>query len=261
MLRHFLCFVLCPLVLTLSSTAARAQALPPAPPDPTPRPAAEAPAVFQYSAQLTGAYSSGAVERTLLSTSQSLNYARGRHFGAPLSGSFAYGRQAGRLKERELLVNLTPYYRLEQFRAYAVGAYERSSLRAIRWRTQVGGGPGWSFYRNDAGTREVALSNLILHEATQFAEGTARRVWRSSSRLKLAYAVGPLSVHSTTLYQPRVAHAADFRWSNATTVKVGITQQLALSVAYTYSFEQQVVEARSRGNTALTVGVSYTSKS
>lgn len=242
-----------PLVLVLAAFAARAQAPPEAA-----APHAPETATWRYTSQLTGIYTSGAVNRTLLTTAQAVTWARGRHFGLPLTGTYSYGRQEGRLRERETLVTLAPYYRLQRFRAYATGTYERSNLRGIRFRTQVGAGPGWVFWRSEAGG-EVAISNLLLHEATQFVDGTARAVWRSSTRLKLAYRLGLLSISSSTFYQPRVAHAQDYRWSNATNLSLSITQRLALTAALAYNYEQRVIEQKSRGNTNLTVGVSYRS--
>ncbi len=239
--------------LFLSPWAAHAQA----PAEATAAPPVPQAATWRYNSQLTGIYTSGAVERTLFTTAQALTWAQGRHFGVPLTGSFSYGRQDARLRERELLATLAPYYRLERFRAYALGTYERSNLRGIRYRTQVGAGPGWAFVRDEANGREILVSNLILREATQFSDGTARTVWRSSTRLKLAYRVGALRASSSTYYQPRIAHAQDVRWANTTTLAVSITQRLALTAAYVYTFEQRVVEQKSRGNTNITVGVSY----
>ncbi len=228
----------------------------PAPAEPAPKAATEK-ATIRYTDQLTGTYSAGAVSRALLNTAHTFAYARGRHFGFPLSGSFLYGKQSGLLRERELLLTLTPYYRLGRFRAYATSTYERSNLRGIRDRVQAGAGPGWALYVNDSLGREVIVSNLILHEITHFREGTTRRATRSSTRLKLAYGRGALRLTSITLWQPALGNAADYRFSNATTLSLRVLAPLALSATYTYSYEQRVVENRPRGNTNLTVGVTF----
>lgn len=248
-------WLLAPGIWTLALTAL-AQAPAPTPTEPAAKPATEK-ATLRYTDQLTGTYSAGAVSRVLLNTAHTLTYARGRHFGFPLGGSLLYGKQNGLLKERELLLNLTPYYRLGRFRAYATSTYEQSNLRGIRNRTQAGAGPGWAVYVNDSLGREVIVSNLILHEITHFEEGTTRQVTRSSTRLKLAYSKGALRLASVTLWQPVLGNAADYRFSNATTLAVRVLAQLALNATYTYSYEQRVVENRPRGNTNLTVGVTF----
>ena len=129
------------------------------------------PTLVVYNGQLTGAYSRGGVNRTLLSTNQSLTFTRGKHYGLPLTGSFLYGKQNGLLNERELLLNATPYYYKGRFRAYALGGFERSNLRGITSRVQLGAGPGWAFYSDTLG-REVSVSNLIILEKTNLLDST-----------------------------------------------------------------------------------------
>lgn len=222
--------------------------------EPAPNAATE-PATLHYNDQLTGTFTSGAVRRTLLNTAHAFSYSRGRHFGLPLNGSFVFGKQDGRLRERELLLGLTPYYRAGRFRAYAIGAYERSNLRGIRNRQQVGAGPGWALVRNDTLRREVLLSNVVLREATFFVDGTSRVVLRNSVRLKLAYGWGPVTFNSSTFYQPVIGHAADYRFSTTAQLALRLTARLAFTTNYAYAYEQRVIEAKARGNTNLTVGV------
>ncbi|WP_167856713.1 hypothetical protein [Hymenobacter aquaticus] len=131
--------------------------------------------LIRYSGQLAGQYSAGGVNRALFSTSHSATLLRGLHFGAPLTGSFTFGKQEGLLKEREWLFNATPYYWKGRFRFYGIGGYERSNLRGINNRFQLGLGPGWAFYADSLG-RELAVSNLFIREATYFQGGTQRRV-------------------------------------------------------------------------------------
>jgi len=235
---------------------AHAQAPPPPPAEPAPRPSTER-ATLRYTDQLSGTYSAGAVSRTLLNTSHAISYAKGRHFGVPFGGSFIYGRQDRRLRERELLLNLSPYYRLGRFRAYAIGAYERSNLRGIRNRQQVGAGPGWAFFYNDTLQRELLVSNVVLREATHFIDGTVRVVTRNSVRVKVAYEWGLLRLNSSTFYQPALGNKNDYRFSNTSTLGLHVTRRLALTATYAYSYEQRVIEDKKRGNTNVTIGVQY----
>ena len=245
------------LLLTgLGSTAATAQTTPAEPVASDPQTAA-APAVLNYKAQLTATLAAGQVTRTLLNSAAAVSYAKGRHFGFPLAGSFIYGKQDGRLREREVLVSLTPYYRLGRFRAYGIGTYERSNLRAILNRVQVGAGPGWAFYRNDSLGRELVISNLLLREVTHFTEGTDRRVTRSSLRVKFTHGWKLLSFSAITLYQPTFGNKNDYRFSENAALNLKVNNRLALSVVYSYAYEQRVVEAKARGNTNLTLGLSY----
>ncbi|AII53433.1 DUF481 domain-containing protein [Hymenobacter sp. APR13] len=212
-----------------------------------------------YNTQLTGAYSRGGVNRTLLSTTQSLTFTRGQHFGLPLTGSFIFGRQDKRLRERELLLNATPYYYKGRFRAYALGGFEQSNLRGITSRTQVGAGPGRAFYSDTLG-REVSVSNLIIREQTSFLDGRRQVTARNSVRLKAAWSVRILTLASTTFYQPSLADFGNYRFSNLTTAALKLTRQLAVSFSYNYSFESQFSEGRVPENTNVTVGLSYSTR-
>ena len=212
-----------------------------------------------YSGQLTGAYSRGGVNRTLLSTNQALTFTRGQHLGLPLNLNFAYGKQDGRLRERELLLNATPYYYKDRFRAYALGGFERSNLRGITSRVQVGAGPGWAFYSDSLG-REVSVSNLIIREKTDFLDGRTVVTARNSARLKVAYTFRILTFGSTTFYQPSLANLRNYRFSNVSTAALKLTNDLAVTFSYNYTYESQFSEGKVPGNTNITVGFSYTTK-
>lgn len=212
-----------------------------------------------YNTQLTGAYSRGGVNRTLLSTIQNLTFTRGQHFGLPLTGSFIFGRQDARLRERELLLNATPYYYKGRFRAYALGGFEQSNLRGITNRTQVGAGPGWAFYSDTLG-REVSVSNLVIREQTNFLDGRRQVTARNSARLKVAWLVRILTLTSTTFYQPSLTDFNNYRFSNLTTAALKLTRQLAVSFIYNYSFESEFSEGRVPENTNVTVGLAYTTR-
>jgi len=209
-----------------------------------------------YNAQLTGAYSQGGVNRTLLSTTQALTFTRGKHYGLPLNGSFIYGRQNGLLNERELLLNATPYYYKKRFRAYAIGGFERSNLRGITSRVQLGAGPGWAFYSDTLG-REVSVSNLIIWEKTSFLDGTRTTKLRNSTRLKVAYSIKILTLSSTTFYQPSLTNFNNYRFSNVSTAALKLTNKLALNLSYNYTHESQFSDGKVPDNTNITIGFSY----
>ncbi|HEX8349265.1 MAG TPA: DUF481 domain-containing protein [Hymenobacter sp.] len=210
-----------------------------------------------YTGQLTGAYSAGGVNRTLLSTNHAVTFTRGKHYGLPINGSFIYGKQDRLLKERELLLNATPYYYKGRFRAYAIGGFEHSNLRGITSRVQLGAGPGWAFYSDTLG-REVSVSNLIIREKTNFFDGTSTLTARNSVRLKVAYSRKIISLNSVTFYQPSLADFGNYRFSNLTTLALKLVQNLAVNFSYNYTHESRVIEGKFPDNTNITIGVSYT---
>ena len=215
--------------------------------------------IIRYAGQLSGQYTSGGVNRTLLATTHNVTFLRGQHFGAPVNGSFSYGKQERLLKEREFLFNATPYYWKGHFRAYGIGGYERSNLRGITGRVQLGLGPGWAFYSDSLG-REVSLSNLFIREATYFQDGSERIVSRSSLRLKLVYSYRVFSLNSTTFYLPNLSGFADYRVNQLTSLALRFTPRFAITANYIYTFESRVLEGKPRDNTNLTVGVAFSTK-
>ncbi|GAB2941097.1 hypothetical protein GCM10027048_01930 [Hymenobacter coalescens] len=235
---------LCSAVFLLLPAAARAQR-----PDTT---------IIRYTGALTGALSAGGVYRTLLTTTHAATFTRGLHFGLPLNGSFTYGKQDRRLRERELTANATPYYWKGRFRAYGLGGYERSNLRGIQDRVQVGAGPGWALYSDSLGTREVALSNLLIREATYFVDGSRRVVTRSSLRLKLLYTHRLFTLSAYTYYQPSLPTASDYRVSQLTTLALRLTRRLAVQATSNYTHESRVLAGKNPDNYNLTLGLSYT---
>lgn len=212
-----------------------------------------------YAGQLTGAYSSGGVNRTLLSTTHDITISRGQHFGLPLNGRFAYGKQNGLLQERELLLNTTPYYWRGRLRAYALGGFERSNLRGITRRVQLGAGPGWAFYSDSLG-REVAVSNLIIREQTNFLDGRTVVTARNSARLKMVYSYKNLTFNSITLYQPSLEKFSNFRFSNVASASLKLISKLAVTFTYNYTYDSQFSEGKVPENTNITVGFSYSTK-
>ena len=215
--------------------------------------------LIRYSGQLSGQYTSGGVNRALFATTHSVTLLRGLHFGAPLTGSFTYGKQDRRLREREWLLNATPYYRKGHFRFYGIGGFERSNLRGIDSRYQLGAGPGWAFYQDSLG-REVAVSNLLIREATYFQDGSSRTVSRNSTRLKVAYSYRVFTFNSTTFYQPNLQDFSDYRVTHASSLALRFTPRFAITSTYVYTFENRILEGKPRDNTNVTIGVTYSTK-
>ncbi|GAB3864016.1 hypothetical protein GCM10028824_01000 [Hymenobacter segetis] len=274
------CFLLSLLIGLLASLAARAQepdSTGTAAPDSavvngagslTPPPAGLPSAEFEtynvdgtgvrYTAALTGLYTTGTVERVYFSTSHTGGFTTG-HWQFPAAFSYSYGRQDGALRERELLLLSTPDYRIRKWKFYALGEFESSNLRAITRRVVAGGGVGYQLY-TDSTNSEVALSTFLLNERTDYnAEPDfSRHVVRNSTRLKLRLNWGVFSASELFFYQPSLRDpGGDYRLNSATVLAFKLYQHLALNLAYSFSYESVVVQARSRANGTLSVGFAY----
>jgi putative salt-induced outer membrane protein YdiY len=212
----------------------------------------------RYTAALTGLLTTGTVERVYFSTSHTGNYTTG-HWQFPAALSYSYGRQAGAVRERELLLLTTPDYRLGRWKFYALGEFETSNLRAIDQRVVAGGGVGYQLYA-DSLNNEIALSTFLLDERTDYhTEPDLRRhVVRNSTRLKLRLSQKAFSFSELLFYQPSVTDpGGDYRLNSATVLAFKLYQHLALNLAYTFSYESVVVQDRARANGTLSVGFAY----
>ncbi|GAA4053618.1 hypothetical protein GCM10022409_45690 [Hymenobacter glaciei] len=212
----------------------------------------------RYTAALTGLLTTGTVERVYFSTSHTGNYTTG-HWQFPAALSYSYGRQGGALRERELLLLLTPAYRLGRWKFYVLGEFETSNLRAIDRRVVTGGGVGYQLYA-DSLSNEVALSTFLLDERTNYntEPELQRHVVRNSSRLKARLNQKVFSFSELLFYQPSVTDpGGDYRLNSATVLAFKLYQHLALNLAYTFSYESVVVLNRARANGTLSVGFAY----
>ncbi|MBF9221044.1 DUF481 domain-containing protein [Hymenobacter ruricola] len=214
----------------------------------------------RYTAALTGLFTTGTVERVYFSTSHTGNLAAGRWL-FPAAASYSYGRQAGALREQELLLLITPAYRLGKWKVYSLAEYETSNLRAIDYRRVLGGGVGRQLYA-DTTANEVALSTFLLDESTYYdaAEPFRRHTTRNSTRLKLRLSRGMVSASALLFYQPALGDPGrDYRLNSSTVLAFKLYQHLALNLAYAFSYESVVVQDRSRANGTLSVGFAYSS--
>lgn len=213
---------------------------------------------IRYTASLTGQYTAGTVERTLLSTSQTANFAfRGGRFRLPVGFNFSYGRQDAVLKERELLLTTTPSLRRGRFKYYGQLEAGRSNLRAIDYRVLTGLGLGYTIYE-DSLQQELGVSYFLLYEKTRYLTGLTRQVPRHSLRLKTKLVQGPVTFDVVVFYQPNaLTPTTDYRLNGTAALGVRVSRHLALTASYVYTYERISVEGRSPANTNLTIGVSY----
>jgi hypothetical protein len=211
----------------------------------------------RYTAALTGIYSTGTVERIYFTTSHTANLEVSKHWLLPAAFNFSYGRQQGLLNERELLALLTPTYKRGRLKYYLLGEGERSNLRAINKRFVTGAGVGYQLYA-DTLRNEVSLSQFFLFEHTDYLNGLLREVPRSSTRLKLRASKGQVVFTALAFYQPSLTNVnRDYRFNLTSGLNFNVTRHLALTAAYSYSYESIAVEGRNPANSNLTVGFTY----
>jgi len=212
---------------------------------------------IRYTASLTGIYSTGTVERMYFTTSQTGNFKLSKHWLLPTSFGFSYGKQDGLLRERELQGLLTPTYQRGRVKYYLLANAEQSNLRAIARRLVAGAGAGYQLY-TDTLSNEVGISQFFIYEHTEYLGGLLREVPRSSTRLKVRASKGPVVFTSQLFYQPSLQDVGgDYRLNLTSGLNFDLSRHLALTAAFSYSYESVAVEGRAPGNSNLTVGFTY----
>jgi hypothetical protein len=211
----------------------------------------------RYTATITGIFSTGTVDRAYFTTSHTGNFKLSENWLLPTAFTFSYGKQNGLLNERELVGLLTPTYQRGRVKYYLLGNAERSNLRAIDRRFVTGAGAGYQLYL-DTLKNEVSVSQFFLYEYTAYMTGLLRNVPRSSTRLKLRVSKGQVVLTGLAYYQPSLQdYLGDYRFNLTSGLSFTVSRHLALTAAYTYSYESIAVEGRAPGNSNLTVGFTY----
>lgn len=211
----------------------------------------------RYTATVTGIFTTGTVDRTYFTTSHTGNFKLSTHWLLPTAFTFSYGKQNGLLNERELVGLLTPTYQHGRVKYYLLGNAERSNLRAIDRRFVAGAGAGYQLY-TDTLKNEVGISQFVLYEYTAYMTGLLREIPRSSTRLKLRATKGQVVLTGLVYYQPSLQnYLNDYRFNITSGLNFTVSRHLALTVAYSYSYESIAVEGRAPGNSNLTVGFTY----
>jgi hypothetical protein len=211
----------------------------------------------RYTATVTGIFSTGTVDRAYFTTSHTGNFKLSENWLLPTAFTFSYGKQNGLLNERELVGLLTPTYQRGRVKYYLLGNAERSNLRAIDRRFVTGAGAGYQLYL-DTLKNEVSVSQFFLYEYTAYMTGLLRNVPRSSTRLKLRASKGQVVLTGLAYYQPSLQdYLGDYRFNLTSGLSFTVSRHLALTAAYTYSYESIAVEGRAPGNSNLTVGFTY----
>ena len=141
---------------------------------------------------------------------------------------------------------------------YLLADAEQSNLRAIARRFVGGAGAGYTLY-TDTLSNEVGISQFFLYEHTEYLNGLLREVPRSSTRLKLRLGGrGPVVLTGLAYYQPSLQDVAhDYRLNLTSGLNFNLSKHLALTAAFSYSYESIAVEGRAPGNSNLTVGFTY----
>lgn len=221
--------------------------------------------IFRYRFTADGTITAGNINRTLLQLTSSVDYQLSHYFKLSSNPSFVYGRQNGILAEREWFGDLRTTYRHEKRLYYlAFGSYKRSNLRQINHRWTAAAGMGYKLLNRKRAY--ISLTDVVLHENTDFVELNDINIFRNSIRLFGEYSFdnNRWTVTHTTFYQPSLTRPANsernVRWNASLSVQIKLTEVISLRSTVANSYESIVVPGRQNDDFRFTVGLAYEKK-
>ncbi len=221
--------------------------------------------ILRYRFTADGTITSGNINRALLQLTSSFDYQLSHYFKLSGNPSFVYGRQNGILAEREWFGDLRTTYRHEKRLYYlAFGSYERSNLRQINHRWTAAGGLGYKLLNRKRAY--VSITDVILHENTDFIESNDIAIFRNSVRLFGEYTFdnNRWTVTHTTFYQPALSRPEsgprNVRWNASLSIQIKLTEVISLRSTVANAYESVVVPGRQNDDFRFTVGLAYERK-
>ncbi len=222
------------------------------------------PPAWTYTAGLDGTISAGNLNRRLLNIRLGLAHENPASIWSfSTAPRFQYGTTNGILQEREAFVDLNTSFFYSQHDVYGLvfGAYEQSNLRKINRRGNVGAGLGWRIVggRNIPSKRlQLAVTNAIVQETTDFAEGDNINVRRNSTRLRIRADLvpGKLLVQNTTFVQPSLG-SRNLRWNSVSQLVYKATRRLAFTASLDSSYESVNAAGVESSQLNATLGLSF----
>ncbi|QJW87967.1 DUF481 domain-containing protein [Spirosoma taeanense] len=215
---------------------------------------------FRYRFAADGTLTSGNINRTLLQLAGSVDYELSNYFKLSTSPSFVYGRQNGLLAEREWFGDFRTTYRHEKRLYYlGFGSFERSNLRQINRRWTIAGGAGYKLVNRKRAY--ISITNVLLHEYTDFVELRDISIFRNSARLFGEYTVDKdrLTITHTAFYQPALG-THNVRWNASLSLQMKLTSVVSLRSTLANAYESLVVPGRRNNDLRFTVGLVYEKK-
>ncbi len=215
---------------------------------------------YRYRLAADGTVTAGNINRTLLQLAGAVDYSLSDLFKLSSSPSFVYGRQSGILAEREWFGDFRTTYRSEKRLYYlAFGSFERSNLRRINRRWTIAAGAGYKLLNRKGAY--ISLTNVLLHEKTDFVELNDIDLFRNSTRLfgEYTFDKGRWTVSHTLFYQPALG-VPNIRWNASLSVQIKLTAVVSLRTTLANAYESVVVPGRQNNDLRFTAGVVYERK-
>ena len=215
-------------------------------------------AKFHYRFTTDGIASAGNVQRILLQLSSALDWKPTNQFKLSSSPSFVYGKQGELLAEREFFADMRgSFWHQKPIYGLAFISWEKSNLRNILNRWTQAAGVGFKIIQKQK--VYFSITNLILHEVTDFTERNDIDVWRNSTRLLGEFAPGKsgkFRITSIVFLQPAISVRNNLRWSSTLTRAYKLSNAISLRTRFEDAYESYTAIGRKPNDFRWTIGLS-----
>ncbi len=221
---------------------------------------------FKYRYLTDGIWTTGNIERILISSSFSLNFHDSTlSFG--ILPKFTYGELTSKLldgtksnvvQEREYFLDLNlGLFSEKKFYGFGMGTLEKSNLRTINFRWYAGLGAGWHIVRNHI--HKSTFSIAVLREETDFTNDIALnyQIFRGSFRLKGKHDFfkNRCIVHYIFNYLPSIIFDKNVRFNSNITLEFPINKHFSFKTAWDFSHENVVTPDKRKDDSRYTLGI------
>ncbi len=212
---------------------------------------------FHVRASIDGMASTGNIERVLLQFTSNFDWKPVRGLKLSSSPSFVYGQQNKLLYEREFFTDFRATIAYQKpFYGLILASWERSNLRQINNRWVQAAGVGYKLIQRKQAF--LSITNLILHESTDYLERTDLDLWRNSTRLLGEFALSNKVVtRMAFLYQPSISQKNNIRWSGTFSIQYQLNKSLSFRTKFENTYESYVVSDRKNNDFRWTMGIAY----
>ena len=202
-----------------------------------------------------GTASTGNIERVLLQVSTAFDWKPSRFLKLSSSPFYVYGQQNKLLNEREFFGDLrATFAHQRRFYGLTFASWERSNLRQITNRWIQAAGVGFKIVQKPKAY--LAVTNVLLHESTDFVERGDVDLFRNSTRLSGEFALDNRLVVASVLYlQPSITQKDNFRWSATLSLNYRLNKALSLRTKFENNYESLVVTGRKNNDFRWTMGL------
>ena len=202
-----------------------------------------------------GTASTGNIERVLLQVNTAFDWKPSRFLKLSSSPSYVYGQQNKLLNEREFFGDFrATFAHQKRFYGLAFASWERSNLRQIINRWIQAAGVGFKIIQKPK--TYVAITNVLLHESTDFMERGDVDLFRNSTRFSGEFALNNRLALASVLYlQPAITQKNNFRWSATLSLSYRLNKSISLRTKVENSYESLVVTGRQNNDFRWTMGL------